>query len=171
MPFRRRLLGPGILAACTIAPFINALFAFGEEFGWRGYLLPRLVTRLGTLRAIVAVGVIWGVWHAPLIVLDGLNFPTQRWAGIGLMIFFCTVMSVFLSALRLRSHSIWPATLAHGALNAEASIVALLLWPMEGFWNAPLGMAGALPFIIAGLWLFEWQCAPGASARVRPFRL
>jgi membrane protease YdiL (CAAX protease family) len=151
------VLAPGIIVACTIAPFINAIFAFGEEFGWRGYLLPRLVTRYGTLKAIVIVGVIWGLWHAPLIVLDGLNFPTYRWPGVFLMIVFCCVMSVPFAALRLRSGSVWPSTLAHGALNAEASIVAILLSPMEGVATAPLGVAGLVPFLVAGVCMLMWK--------------
>jgi membrane protease YdiL (CAAX protease family) len=151
------VLGPGIIAACTIAPFINAIFAFGEEFGWRGYLLPRLVSRYGTVKAVAIVGVIWGLWHAPLIVLDGLNFPTHRWSGVFLMVVFCCVMSVPFAALRLRSGSVWPSTLAHGALNAEASIVAILLSPMEGIATAPLGIAGLVPFFVAGVLMFVWK--------------
>jgi membrane protease YdiL (CAAX protease family) len=151
------VLGPGIIAACTIAPFINALFAFGEEFGWRGYLLPRLVSRCGTVKAVVIVGAIWGLWHAPLILLDGLNFPSHRWPGVFMMIVFCCVMSVPFSALRLRSGSMWPSTLAHGALNAEASIVAILLSPMEGVATAPLGIAGLVPFFLAGVCMFWWK--------------
>jgi uncharacterized protein len=51
-------------------------FAFGEEYGWRGYLLPRLLP-LGELKASVIVGLIWAFWHLP-ILLVGLNYPGQN---------------------------------------------------------------------------------------------
>ena len=54
--------------ALLLAPLINSLFAFGEEFGWRGYLLPKLLP-LGERRAALAVGVVWGVWHWPIIAM------------------------------------------------------------------------------------------------------
>jgi len=45
------------------------IFTFGEEFGWRGYLLPRLAP-LGGISAAIITGVIWGLWHTPVIVLE-----------------------------------------------------------------------------------------------------
>ena len=153
------LIGAAVL---VIAPFVNGIFAFGEEFGWRGYLLPRLYDRIGTWPAIVSVGIVWGVWHAPLILLDGLNYPTHRWLGLGLTTIFCIAMSAFFAALRLRSNSIWPSTLAHGALNAQASVVTVLLAPMEGVLNAPIGLLGALPFALAALVLL--RARPSAAS-------
>src|SRR5690349_19574724 len=52
---------------------LNTMLAFGEEYGWRGYLLPKLLP-LGEARAATIVGVIWGLWHAPLLIA-GLNYP------------------------------------------------------------------------------------------------
>jgi membrane protease YdiL (CAAX protease family) len=82
-----------LLAGLTVAPVINAVFAFGEEFGWRGYLLPRL-RPLGQFQAAIVVGVIWGLWHAPVIVQDGYNFPGHPWLGLGGMVLFTVALSV-----------------------------------------------------------------------------
>ncbi|NJL35021.1 MAG: CPBP family intramembrane metalloprotease [Chloroflexaceae bacterium] len=59
--------------ALTLFPLFNSIFAMGEELGWRGFLLPRLLP-LGQERAILASGVIWGIWHAPAIA-QGHNYP------------------------------------------------------------------------------------------------
>ena len=73
MPSSKVILPAIFLASLFIGPAINGIFGFGEEFGWRGYLLPKLMP-LGKLKAYTIVGVIWGLWHAPLIVV-GFNYP------------------------------------------------------------------------------------------------
>lgn len=60
-------------AAIIIAPLFNMLFAFGEELGWRGFLLPKLMP-LGKWKAIILSNVIWGFWHAP-VIMQGHNYP------------------------------------------------------------------------------------------------
>jgi membrane protease YdiL (CAAX protease family) len=69
-----------LVEAFTIGVVINMVFTFGEEFGWRGYLLPRLAP-LGGAWAAILTGVVWGLWHAPLIVLSGYNFPGHPWSA------------------------------------------------------------------------------------------
>lgn len=59
---------------------INGLFAFGEEYGWRGVLMDEL-RPLGTARANVLTGILWGLWHAPIILL-GFNYGQQRILGV-----------------------------------------------------------------------------------------
>lgn len=141
-----------LLVLLGFAPIINALFAFGEEFGWRGYLLPGLVP-LGGLRAALLVGVIWGIWHAPLIVLDGYNFPGHPWLGVIAMVVWTMPASVILSWLRFRSGSVWPPAIAHGALNAQAALVVLALSPADSLLAAPVGLLGAVPFAAFATWL------------------
>ncbi|TFC81498.1 CPBP family intramembrane metalloprotease [Cryobacterium sp. TmT2-59] len=102
-----------------VGAFINLVPALGEELGWRGWLLPKLM-RLGTVPALLLSGVIWGLWHAPLILL-GYNYPgAPGWLGLTMMIGMCTVVGAVFGWLRLRSDSVWPAALAHGAFNAAA---------------------------------------------------
>jgi membrane protease YdiL (CAAX protease family) len=141
-----------LVAALTVAPIINALFAFGEEFGWRGYLLPRLGP-LGQFQAAILVGVIWGLWHAPVIVQDGYNFPGHPWLGVGGMVLFTVAASLVFAWLRFRSDSVFPSTLAHGALNAQAGFVVLALSRTDSLLGAPVGLVGVVPFAAFAAWL------------------
>lgn len=119
-------LTPKELAAVQLAAVIpGALFnlipALGEELAWRGWLFPRLL-HLGAARAIVLSGIIWGAWHAPLLLL-GYNYPLAApWLAVVLMCGMCIVVGGVLAWLRMRSQSVWPAALAHGCLNASAGV-------------------------------------------------
>ncbi len=104
----------------VISPFVNLLPTLGEELGWRAYLLPKLLA-LGERKALLVTGAVWGVWHAPMIALGhnyGLDYPGAPWLGILLMILFCMAFGVFEGYLTLKVGSVWPAALAHSAINA-----------------------------------------------------
>jgi membrane protease YdiL (CAAX protease family) len=108
------------LVSIPIGALINTVPALGEELGWRGFLLPRLLP-LGTAPAVLLSGVAWGLWHTPLILL-GYNYgaETPGWLGVLMMTGTCVVVGAVFAWLRLRSASVWPAALAHGAFNAAA---------------------------------------------------
>lgn len=110
----------------TLAPFINLIFALGEEVGWRGWLTPTLQKRLGDRWGKIAAGVIWGIWHWPLILLAnyeyGAGYPGAPWSGLAAMCLFTVVTGMLLSWLYERTGSIWAPALAHGALNAIAAL-------------------------------------------------
>jgi membrane protease YdiL (CAAX protease family) len=137
------------LFAFTLAPFINLIFALGEELGWRGFLLPRLLP-LGQWKAILISGIIWGVWHAPVIA-QGHNYPGYPILGIFMMIVFCVLLGIIFSWLYLNTHSPWVAALAHGSVNAVAGLPVLFFQP--GF-NMALGGTLAAPTAWIGMGLF-----------------
>jgi membrane protease YdiL (CAAX protease family) len=102
-----------------IGSVLNIVPALGEELGWRGWLLPKLMP-LGTVKALLISGVIWGLWHSPLVLL-GYNYTgVPGWLGVVMMIGTCIVIGSVFAWLRIRSESVWPAALAHGAFNAAA---------------------------------------------------
>ncbi|MEO8955674.1 MAG: CPBP family intramembrane glutamic endopeptidase, partial [Ktedonobacteraceae bacterium] len=138
--------------AFTLAILINMIFTFGEEFGWRGYLLPKLAP-LGGIRAAIIVGVIWGLWHAPVIILDSYNYPGHPWLGVGMMVVFTTALSMIFTWLRFRSGSVWPSTLAHAAYNGQAGFATLLLSRTDSLLSAPIGIIGLIPAIAFAIWL------------------
>jgi len=144
-----------LLTAVSAAPLLHGLFALGEELGWRGFLLPRFLRfGLGPGQAWLATGVIWGLWHAPL-VLVGQNFPGHPTAGLLMMIVYCVVAGAWLAWLRMASGSIWPAVLAHGTLNAVGSLPMLFLKP--GYSSLVAGtltsFCGVLPLAALVIWL------------------
>lgn len=140
----------GLAMSLSLAPIINSFFAFGEEFGWRGYLFPKLLP-LGAIPTVLISNAIWGLWHAPLIVLDGYNYPGHPWLGVLMMIVFCIALGTILSWLRLRSGSVWPAALAHGAINAQVGLGATLLSQGDSLLGAPIGLLALIPTIILAL--------------------
>jgi membrane protease YdiL (CAAX protease family) len=138
-----------IAFAILLAPFINVLFALGEEMGWRGFLLPHLMP-LGQWKAILLSGVIWGLWHTPVIV-QGHNYPGYPVAGVFMMVIFCVLLAIIFSWLYLNTKSPWVAALAHGSVNAVAGLPIFFFAP--GF-NMALGGTLAAPTAWIGMALF-----------------
>lgn len=124
----------------------------GEEFGWRGYLLPQLMEITSTRRAMLITGAIWGPWHAPLIAMGyeyGFGYPFAPWLGIVLFTFVTMALGVVLGWLAIRGGSVWPAAVGHGAFNAIAALPLLLTR------GEPNLLVGPLPIgILAGIPLF-----------------
>jgi len=122
-PIPIRVLVALQLASVAVAPVLNAVFAFGEEIGWRGYLLPKLLP-LGQWRALILTGVVWGLWHTPVILL-GHNYPKHPVLGVFFMVAFCIIFGILFGWTRLATGSVWPAVIGHGALNGSAGAVFL----------------------------------------------
>jgi membrane protease YdiL (CAAX protease family) len=141
-----------VLLALTLAPFINVLFALGEELGWRGFLLPYLMP-LGQWKAILISGTIWGVWHAPAIV-QGHNYPGYPILGVFMMIVFCILLGTIFSWLYLNTKSPWVAALAHGSVNAVAGLPIMFMKP--GFNMAFGGTIATFPAWIAMAIFIGW---------------
>jgi membrane protease YdiL (CAAX protease family) len=136
------------LAMIPVGAVVNAPFAFGEEVGWRGWLLPAL-RPLGVWPALIVSGAFWGFWHTPLILL-GYNFGLTDVTGVLLMVLSCTLFGVLLGWTRLRTGSVWPAVFGHGAFNASAGLGALLVAagsPVPPAWlSGPLGLISCAVF-------------------------
>ena len=105
---------------------ILSFAALGEEEGWRGYMMPKLIHLWGMKKALIAGGVIWGLWHAPLTCIGhnfGTGYPGFPYVGILLMCVMCTLMGILLTFVTVRTNSIWPAAIMHAVNNASPSIL------------------------------------------------
>jgi membrane protease YdiL (CAAX protease family) len=107
----------------------NAIAAFGEEAGWRGYLWGSL-RRSGFWKSSLLIGLIWGLWHAPLIAFGhnyGAGYPGAPWSGIAVMTAFCVAISPLLGFVRDRAGSVLAPSILHGTLNALGGFAGLLV--------------------------------------------
>ena len=149
------------LQAVTFAPLINMIPAVGEEAGWRGYMMPFLKERLGLLGGRLAGGMIWGVWHWPMMLLVGYEYGTNYLGApvLGLVVWCvcCFAMNSLLDWLYEKTGSIWMPAIAHGALNAAATLPVLLTRPADAYYSilgpAPIGLISLLPVLAAAVWL------------------
>lgn len=141
------------ISALTINTAIGCLFTFGEEFGWRAYLVPKLLP-LGHRQAVLLSGVVWGVWHWPVILM-GYNYPETPLLGTVMMVYSTVVMGVFLAWVGLRGKSVWPAVIGHAAINANAGIAAFFQQsdPSRLVGPTVTGVIGSLPLAVLALWL------------------
>ena len=109
VPVAVLLIGLGLVLGGTLF----ALAAFGEELGWRGLLLTELAP-LGFWKLSLLTGLIWGIWHAPVMLL-GLQFPGNPIVGIVLMTAATVALSPIYTYLTVRAQSVLAATFFHGS--------------------------------------------------------
>lgn len=154
-----------LVFALLFAPFLNLIPAAGEELGWRSWLLPHLKERCGVGRAVLWSGLIWGLWHGPMIALGhnyGLSYPGYPWTGVAMFCLICVGLGAFLSWLRLKTGSFWPAALAHGFFNGAAGTSLLFLRPGAAYsaFTGPLatGVVGCCFILLWGLWCWRDLC-------------
>lgn len=143
--------------ALVISAPVNMLATFGEEFGWRGFLLPSLLP-LGKRKALIISSIIWGVWHWPVVLMGhnyGLAYTGYPWLGLILTVWFTLSIGIYFGWLSIKGKSIWPAVLAHGSLNGLASIGMLFIKgsPQLLIGPSPAGLVGVLPFTLLSLCL------------------
>lgn len=125
---------------------INALLAFGEEAAWRGFLY-RCFSGIGFWKKSLIIGAIWGLWHAPLILM-GHNYPDHPVAGVFMMTAFCMLLSPLMVFIREKSGSVVVAAIAHGTMNAVAALPMLFVAEYNDLICAPTGVAAFLVLLV-----------------------
>jgi len=148
------LLGQRFLSVALIGMVPGFFCAFGEELGWRGYLLPRLI-QAGWPYPLGLSGLVWGTWHFPFIMLTGYAHGA---VALSLLMFtlLTVLFGVFIGWLRLASGSVWVAAMAHASFNAfvqrffGASFDADKAW----FWIGDYGVLTLIPYGLLVAWLY-----------------
>ena len=134
----------GLLSGITI----NALFAFGEEVGWRGFLL-RQFQQMSFIKASLIIGTIWGIWHAPLILM-GHNYPQHPQIGVLMMVVFCILLTPFHLYISITAKSVIAAAILHGTINSTATISII---GISGGNDLTSGITGLPGFISLSLFI------------------
>lgn len=144
------------ISCITYAPIINAIFAVGEEAGWRGYMYPVLKERFGRGKGYILGGIIWGMWHWPLIMLTGYEYGTgyRGFPTVGMALFcvFTVVIGILCDYTYEKTNCIWYPALFHGAINAAATVPMVMaapsvIAPYRLLGPAPNGLIAGIPLI------------------------
>jgi hypothetical protein len=152
LPPNRILAAIIFLQSITLGVLVTTIATFGEEFGWTGYLLIKLLP-LGRWRAAVLYGAIWGLWHAPAIV-GGFNYPGHPFAGVGMMCLLTVTFALSQTALRIRSGSVVLTSFAHACLNNQGlGVIPLLVIGVSPLLGGVTGLVGVVVFGSVGVWL------------------
>ena len=151
--------------AAIVSGTIVSFAAFGEEAGWRGYMMPKMVRLWGMKKAVLIGGIIWGMWHWPLTCI-GHNFGRDYWGypftGLAAVCVMCITMGIILTFVTCRSGSIWPAVILHAVNNASPSMIQYYINydKMTGWRADAIGLffTMMLPMIIVSLFMYRRLC-------------
>lgn len=112
--------------AAIISGTLISFAAYGEEAGWRGYMMPKMIKLWGVRKAVVIGGIIWGIWHWPLTYVGhnfGRDYFGYPFTGFAAMCVMCVFLGMILTYITYKSGSIWPAAFLHAINNASPSIL------------------------------------------------
>ena len=138
--------------AGTIVTVYSARTAAGEEIGWHGYMLTRLVDA-GVAKPILTSGLIWGLWHVPLILGGVYLVGPPRLVAALLWMVTATAFSFVFARLRLETGSVWPAITLHSGWNAitQAAFDPASHGVRPELWIGESGILVALTMIVAAI--------------------
>ncbi len=114
----------------VVSGVVLSFAALGEELGWRGYMMPKLIGLVGKPKALLIGGIIWGLWHAPLTCVGHnywMDYPGFPYVGIILMCLMCTALGTILTYVTIKTDSIWPAAFMHAVNNSMPSVLLLFM--------------------------------------------
>lgn len=147
-----KLLAVTIVSGLSAGITINALFAFGEEIAWRGWLLKQF-EGVKFLKTSLIIGAFWGIWHAPLIAM-GHNYAQHPFIGLVMMIIWCTLLTPIIQYIRIKSKSVITATIFHGTLNASAGLSLMYLNNFNDLLGGSAGLVGFIILLVINCSLF-----------------
>jgi membrane protease YdiL (CAAX protease family) len=137
------ILLSGAINTIVLSPFIGLVIAFGEEYGWRGYLQSEL-EKMGRIKGTLVLGIIWGIWHWPLIWM-GYNYPNQPVWGSLMMVAFTVFLAYVLAYAVYKADGIWIAAFLHALNNQTLAYFVMLVLTIK---NPLISFSAGVPAIL-----------------------
>jgi len=132
-----------VLVTVIGIPLSGLAVVFGEEYGWRAFLLSEL-RKLGKLKAVLGVGLVWGIWHIP-VILRGLHTYPASLAGILLGVAFFLLWGIIQGYAMLKTGNIWLVAFMHGTVNSVYQFsLTYIVRPDHPVFSFGLGLFGLL---------------------------
>jgi len=156
----------GLALAGTLGALLSFITSVGEETGWRGYLLPRML-QANIPQPILVTSLIWGAWHLPVVFAGVYAMGPSHWlTAINLMV-TAVVIGAILAWLRIRTGSIWPSIILHATWNGliNAGFTLAVQDHAENMWVGETGIVVVVTLIIAAVLLnkkLKPERAPGS---------
>ena len=136
-----------------LAPLLNIPLMLSEELGWRGWLWHELRAK-GFWVASFWIGLLWGLWHIPVIAM-GHNYPAMPIWGPFLFTLFCILYSPIFSLVRERSKSVWGPCILHGTTNGAAALGFAIQSNTAMPWRGLVGIGGFVMMSLFVLWVYK----------------
>jgi membrane protease YdiL (CAAX protease family) len=148
-----------LLVNATIVFLIGGVLpALGEEIGWRGLLVPRLAALTSFTNTALISGIIWTIWHLPLLLFSDYNSGTPAWYALMCFVILTIGLSFVLAWLRMRSASLWPAVILHASHNIWIQAILDPLTKNTGITSyiiTEFGIALALAVLVVAFIFFQ----------------
>lgn len=146
-----------VLQEAIIGIILGALFALGEEIGWRGFLVPELYKTHGFMKTSLLVGFIWGVWHLPVLLFADYNSGTPIWFALICFMVLIVSVSFIYTWFRTKSSSLWTAVILHASHNSFIQNVFTPITEDTGntaYYVDEFGIV--LPIVVVGFAIYFW---------------
>jgi membrane protease YdiL (CAAX protease family) len=155
----------------VLGSVLSIVALFGEEYGWRGYLQSELF-KLGRVRGVLLLGVIWGAWHWPAILM-GWNYPGYPLLGLVLMVLDCTAAGVVYSYAVLKSGSVLLAAFLHAVNNMVVPMLfrEMGFMPFDRTFSFGTGIYGIATLAVIAFFILRdpiWREKGGSLAQPAP---
>lgn len=148
--------------AVTGIPLSGLAAVFGEEYGWRGFLQDEWIEP-NKRRGVALIGLVWGLWHAP-VILSGVHTYPATPLGLALGLVFFVLWAFVQSYTVLKTRSIWVAAFMHGVVNSVyALMLGYVVRPADKVLSFGLGIYGLLCLLVIVLFLLRdriWKAEP-----------